>query len=94
MISAEQKLAKTICRNEKTYGELLSKLILEGLIKLLEPIVYVRYLYSHVVASRKIKIWSLVFYPNAKRIFRRLLLVRASTAPSGRWTYVSMKDTL
>jgi hypothetical protein len=56
VISAEQRLAKSICRNEKTYSDILRQLILEGLIKLLEPVVYVRYAMSDTAVCKKIKI--------------------------------------
>jgi hypothetical protein len=55
VIAAEQKLARSVCRNDKTYSEFLKKLILEGLIRLLEPVVYVRYIWYDVAASRRTK---------------------------------------
>jgi hypothetical protein len=40
---AERKLSKEVCISRDRYGPLLKELILEGLIRMLEPIVYVRY---------------------------------------------------
>lgn len=41
---AEKNIAEKVCKNEGKYKSLLKNLIIEGLIRLLEPKVYVRYL--------------------------------------------------
>lgn len=45
VINTEERLANVIVRNESGYREFMKKLIIEGLIKLWEPIVYVRYIF-------------------------------------------------
>ena len=40
---AERNLAMKVVRDEQKYSEFLKGMIIEGLIKLLEPVVYVRY---------------------------------------------------
>lgn len=40
--AAEDKLVKDICTDDNRYKGLLKELILEGLIRMLEPVVFVR----------------------------------------------------
>jgi hypothetical protein len=43
----EQKLLSDLIRNESKYRQLLKNLILEGLIKMLEPKVFIRYVIDY-----------------------------------------------
>lgn len=42
VVEAEKTLSNKLCRDETKYRPLLKGLIVEGLIKLLEPVVFVR----------------------------------------------------